>query len=263
MNATMRKVARYGLRDLLRSRWLLAYAGFFFAASWALLRFSDNDTKALLGLVNVVLFVVPLASIVFGAMYLYGSREFVELLLAQPVRRRELFAGLYLGLTLPLAASAVIGLGAPLLLFGASTDTLRPAIVLVTMSVALTAVFSGLAAVIAYGIEERVRGLAVALGAWLMLAVAYDGAVLMLATQFADFPIERAMLGLMIANPIDLARLLLLFQFDVAALLGYTGAVFQRFFAGALGIAIAAAAIVLWAAVPALAAGRLFRRKDF
>ena len=48
----------------------------------------------------------------------------------------------------------------------------------------------------------------------------WDALVLLLATQFADYPIERGMLVAMIANPVDLARLLLLFQFDVAALLG-------------------------------------------
>lgn len=263
MTTIVRRIARYGMRDLLRSRWLLAYASFFFVATWALLQFSDNETKALLSLVNVVLFVVPLANIVFGAMYLYGAREFVELLLAQPVRRRELFAGLYLGLTGPVAAAAAVGIGAPLLLQGTSTATMRLAAVIAAMSVALSVVFTGLAAVIAYRIEDRVRGLAAALGVWLLLAVVYDGLVLMAAVRFADYPLERPMLAMMMANPIDLARLVLLLQFDVAALLGYTGAVFERFFGGMTGVIVAGGAIALWAAVPALVGARLFRRKDF
>jgi Cu-processing system permease protein len=260
---TIFQVARFGARDLGRSRWLVAYTLFFAITSWALLRFSDTGQQALLSLVNVVLFVVPLASIVFGAMYLYGSREFVELMLAQPVPRNRLFAGLYLGLALPMAAAAALGMAVPIIAHGLASDALAPAVVLITMSVALASAFTGLAAVICFGIEDRVRGLATALGAWLLLAVVYDGLVLLLATQFADYPIERAMLGAMIANPIDLARLLLLFQFDVAALLGYTGAVFQRFFAGAAGIAIAATALLAWTLVPAALGGRLFHRKDF
>jgi Cu-processing system permease protein len=263
MTTAVRKIARYGVRDLMRSRWLLGYAGFFAVATWALLRFSDTESKALLSLVNVVLLVVPLANVVFGAMYLYGAREFVELLLAQPVRRRELFSGLYLGLTVPVALAAVIGIGAPLILTGASAETLRTAVVLGGMCIALSAVFTGIATVIAYSVEDRVRGLATALGVWLMLAVVYDGVVLMAAVQFADYPLERPLLALMIANPIDLARLVLLLQFDVAALLGYTGAVFERFFAGTAGLVVAGSAIALWAALPALVGARLFRRKDF
>jgi len=263
MTSPIAKIARYGVRDLMRSRWLLGYASFFAVATWALLRFSDNESKALLSLVNVVLLVVPLANLVFGAMYLYGAREFVELLLAQPVRRRELFAGLYLGLTGPVALSAVVGIGTPLILHGASAATLRTAAVLGAMSIALSAVFTGIAAVIAYSVEDRVRGLATALGVWLMLAVVYDGLVLMAAVQFADYPLERPMLALMISNPIDLARLVLLLQFDVAALLGYTGAVFEQFVGHAAGPIVAAGAIALWVAIPAIAGARLFHRKNF
>ena len=149
MTTTIRKIARYGVRDLVRSRWLLGYAGFFAAATWALLRFSDSETKALLSLVNVVLFVVPLANLVFGAMYLYGAREFVELLLAQPLRRRELFAGLYLGLTVPVSLAATVGIGAPLLCQGVSAATLRTGALLGLIAAVLSAVFTGVATVIA------------------------------------------------------------------------------------------------------------------
>jgi Cu-processing system permease protein len=263
MTTTIRKVARYGIRDLIRSRWLLGYTVFFGLATWALLRFSDNETKALLSLVNVVLLVVPLANLVFGAMYLYGAREFVELLLAQPLRRRELFAGLYLGLTAPVSLAATMGIGAPLVMQGVSAAGFRTGLLLALISVMLSAVFTGIATVICYWIEDRVRGLATALGVWLALAIVYDGIALLAAVQFADYPLERPMLALMLANPIDLARLVLLLHFDVAALLGYTGAVFERFVGGTTGFIVAAIALSTWAAIPALAGARLFRRKDF
>jgi Cu-processing system permease protein len=263
MTTIVRKIARYGVRDLMRSRWLLGYSLFFAVATWALLRFSDNETKALLSLVNVVLFVVPLANLVFGAMYLYGAREFVELLLAQPIRRRELFCGLYLGLTVPVSLAASVGIGTPLVLQGVSPDTLRTGALLALIAAVLSAVFTGIAAVIAYRIEDRVRGLATALGVWLTLAVVYDGIALLAAVQFADYPLERPMLALMLANPIDLARLVLLLHFDVAALLGYTGAVFERFLSGTAGLVVAGIALSTWVAAPALAGARLFRRKDF
>jgi Cu-processing system permease protein len=181
----------------------------------------------------------------------------------KPVRRRELFAGLYLGLTVPVSFAAVIGIGVPLVLQGASAASMRTGAVLGVITIALSAVFTGIATVIAYRVEDRVRGLATALGVWLMLAVVYDGIVLLAAVQFADYPLERPMLALMIANPIDLARLVLLLHFDVAALLGYTGAVFERFVGGTSGLVVAGVALFTWAAAPALIGARLFRRKDF
>ena len=261
MSTTLR-IAGYAARDLVRSRWLLAYAFFFFGATAALLRFSDTETKALLSLANVVLLVVPLANVVFGTMYISGSREFVELLLAQPVRRSQLFTGLYAGLALPVSVAAAAGIGLALLASGASPATLAIGGSVALVAALLGAVFTSIATAIAYLIEDRVRGLVVAIGVWLLLAVLYDAAVLMAAVQFADYPLERPMLAAMIANPIDLARLLVLQQFDVAALLGYTGAVFQRFFGGA-GAFVAASAALLWIALPAFAGARLFHRKDF
>lgn len=259
----MMQVARYGVRDLVRSRWVLGYAAFFALATFALLRFSDSETKALLSLSNVVLLVVPLANVVFATMYLYASREFVELLLAQPVRRRELFAGLLLGLVAPVALAVIAGIGIPLALMRVSPEALRIGFIIAGIAAALTAVFTTIASALAYWIEDRVRGLAAAIGIWLLVAVVYDAVVLMAAVQFADYPLERPMLVAMFTNPVDLSRLLLLTRFDAAALLGYTGAVFQSFLGGVLGLIAAAAAIALWIAGPAAIGMRRFLRKDF
>ena len=262
MNVTMR-IATYAVRDLARSRWLAAYAAFFMVATFALLQFSDSQAKAMLSLVNVVLLIVPLANVVFGTMYLQSSREFVELLLAQPIRRRQLYAGLVLGLATPVSLAVVGGIGIPLLIMGASRETLVAGAVLALMAAALGAIFTGIAAVVAYGIEDRVRGIVAAIGVWLLFAVVYDALVIMIATRMAEYPIERPMLVAMFANPIDLARLLMLTRFDVAALLGYTGALFQHLLGGVPGLAIAITVIALWATLPALYGARLFHRKDF
>ena len=79
----------------------------------------------------------------------------------------------------------------------------------------------------------------------------------------ADNEGEGGMLALMALNPVDLARVLVLLQLDVAALLGYTGAVFARAFAGPTGAAVAALVLTLWVAAPLALAARTFRRKDF
>src|SRR5688500_19346697 len=102
------RLARYGMRNVIRSRWLLCYTLFFLLATDALLRFSGAQPGALLSLANVVLLVIPLIAMVFGTMYVYDAREFTELLLAQPIGRRRIFFGLYLGLVLPLIAGFVV-----------------------------------------------------------------------------------------------------------------------------------------------------------
>jgi Cu-processing system permease protein len=255
------KVVRYELSNVARSRWLLAYAAFFAVVTDALVRFGGGD-KALLSLVNVVLLVVPLVALVFGTTYLYDARDFTELLLAQPVGRPQLFVGLYLGLALPLSAAFALGAGLPFLVHGVPAGQAGTLAALLGAGVALTLVFAALAFLVAVHSTDKVKGLGVAVGLWLALALLYDGAVLLAVALLADYPLERPMLGVMLANPVDLARVLLLLRFDVAALLGYTGAVFARFFGG-VGSLVAAAALLAWVAAPVALGVRAFRRKDF
>jgi Cu-processing system permease protein len=260
--AALRRVAACQLRDVVRSRWLIAYSLFFLVLTEALLRFGGGGSRVLLSLVDIVLFVVPLVTVVLGTTYLYNAREFVELILAQPVRRRAVFGGLYLGLVVPLVMGFVGGVGIPFAVHGDAADV--PALLAVLgVGALLTLVFGAIALLIAVRSDDRLRGVGIAIGVWLLTAVVYDGVVLLLAATFADYPLERPMLGAMMANPVDLARVVLLLRFDVAALLGYTGAVFQQFFGGVKGTAIAVAALLVWVAVPLALAGRAFARKDF
>jgi Cu-processing system permease protein len=260
---TIVRIARYQVSDMLRSRWLVGYAMFFLLASGGLRRFGGGETQALLSLMNVTLFVVPLVTLVFGTVYLYGAREFVELLLAQPVNRKRLFGGLYLGLAGPLAGAFVLAAGGPFALQPpAEPGVLRGVLVLLAAGTALTLVFCALAFVVALHFEDRLKGLGTAIALWLLLAFVYDAAVLIAATLLSDHPLERPLLAAMLANPIDLARVVMLLQVDVAALLGYTGAVFQRFFGG-VGLLVAVAALLSWIALPIWAGMRGFVRKDF
>ena len=263
MNVVMR-VARYQARDVVRSRWLAACAIFFFVVTEGLLRFAGGDARTILSLASIVLYVVPLVTLVFGTIYLYGAREFTELLLAQPVDRRQLFFGLYLGLTIPLVLALLAGVSAPFLLHGVDHPAQRAMLVtLIGAGVALTRIFTAIAFCIALWCDDRLKGLGVAIGVWMLCAIVYDGLVMALVAAFADYPLERAMLAVTLANPIDLARVSLLLQLDVSALMGYTGAVFQQFLGGALGAVVASIALALWIVGPLVAGVRTFRSKDF
>jgi Cu-processing system permease protein len=260
---TLLKVLKYQARDAIRSRWLIAYGLFFALVAEGLLRFGGDPVKAQLSLINVVLLVVPLVAIVFGTVYLYNAREFVELLLAQPLERRQLYGGLYLGLTIPLATVFTAGIAIPFAVRGLEPSSWSALAALVGTGIVLTFVFSGLATLIAVRCEDRMRGLGAAIGAWLLLTVVYDGFVLFVLAALSSYPLERVTIGFMMANPIDIARLALLLRFDGAALMGYTGAVFLRFFAGPQGVAVTLAALALWVSLPIALGVRAFERKDF
>jgi Cu-processing system permease protein len=256
-------VLRAGLRDLTRNKWIAAYAAAFFVAAEGLFWFGGTGPQVVLSLLNLVLIVVPLVALVFGTIHMYASREFVELLLAQPVPRSQLFAGLYLGLALPLAGAFVLGAGLPFALHLGSGAGAGALVSLCVAGIGLSLGCAAVASWIALRTDDRLRGVGLALGAWFAMTILYDGIVLAGSAMFGDFPLERPLLALMLANPVDVARVLVLTQLDVSALMGYTGALFQRTFGTALGTTVAVMALAAWCAVPLGFAARCFRRRDF
>ncbi len=262
--STVTLVLRAGARDLARSRWLLAYAAAFWAITEALFLFGGTGPQVVLSLLNAMLLIVPLVALVFGTAHVHASREFTELLLAQPLSRRSVFLGLYLGMALPLTAAFLAGIGLPLLLHGAATDAPRLALLLLAASGALlTLAFVAIAMVIAHGVDDRLRAMARAIGVWFLLTVAYDGLVLVAVSLFGDWPLERPLLVAMLGNPVDLARVLVLTSLDATALLGYTGALFRRLLGTSLGPLVAFTALTVWAVAPVAAARRRFLTRDF
>lgn len=257
-------VLRAGLSDLARNRWLLAYALGLAGMAELLFVFGGAGQQVVLSLLNANLLLVPLVALVFGTMHVYASREFIELLLAQPLARGAVFSGLYLGLTLPLIAALLLGIGVPLLLHGAASEAPLASLVALAVSGAfLTAAFAALAMAIALGTDDRLKGMSIALGAWFLLTIGYDGGVLAIVSIFGEWPLERPLLALMLGNPVDLARVLVLTGLDSAALLGYTGALFRSLFDGALGPSIAVTGLASWTAITVFLARRRFLRRDF
>lgn len=263
LQSTSAKVLHYEMRNVLRGRAILGYGIFFLAVTFGLIRMGGGVERVLPSLANVVILTVPLVSIVFTTVFLYDGRAFNELLLSQPVGRRQLFQGLYLGLVLPLAGAFLLGAGLPLVAAGGVGALTGPAGAILLSGALLTAVFTALGFLVAFSLGEAARGLGAALLLWLLLTLVYDGVVLLASHALAAYPLDRPMLAAMILNPVDLARLLSLMSVDASVLMGYTGAVFQDFFGGATGAVVAVGVLSLWVAVPYALALRRFRRMDF
>jgi Cu-processing system permease protein len=259
----MLKIASYTLRDVLRSRFVLAYFAFFFFAAWGLLYFESDGTRAVLSLMDVVLWVVPLVCITFSTLYLYNQEEFNLLVLSQPVARSTLYAGLFGGLALSFGLSFFLGVGLPFLLLGFLTPSSRGVLaLLLVLGVFLTAIFIALGSLVVVSTQSRTKGIGLALAIWLAMGILYDGAVLWVVYAFGDYPLEKPALFLTFLNPIDLSRVLFLLFMDIGALMGYTGALFRWFLGSAWGMAIALFSLILWVLWPFFLGMRLFSRKD-
>lgn len=111
--------------------------------------------------------------------------------------------------------------------------------------VTLTWVFVALSSALMLFSPEKIKSIGLGLTVWFALAVLYDGVVLALVYWFSNYPIEPFVVPFACLNPLDMARIVVLLQFDTAALMGYTGAVYQQLFSTGLGIFIAAGVLLL------------------
>ncbi|OCK42564.1 nitrous oxide metabolic protein [Tenacibaculum soleae] len=260
----MLKILKYSFFDLLRSRWSYVYFFFYLIIGFVLLFLNNDTSKAVITLMNIIVVLTPLIGTIFGVMYYYNSREFTELLLAQPLKRTTIFLGQYIGVSLSLSLSLVLGLGIPFLAYGVMQSTaIFNFISLLFVGAFLTFIFVALAFNIALSNENKIKGFGYAILLWLFLAVIYDGLFLISLVVFQEYPLDQFSLFATMFNPIDLSRILILLKLDISALLGYTGAVFQKFFGTNFGMILSSLVLILWTVLPTLRIISKSKRKDF
>jgi Cu-processing system permease protein len=260
----MFKVLKYSFYDLSRSRWTYAYLLFFLIVTFGLINFSHDLAKTIVSLMNIILVLCPLIGVLFGALYYYNSREFIDLLLALPLPRRSIFLGKYLGLSISLALSFILGISIPMLIFSVLTSGLAlNFLILLCSGIFLTFIFTGIAFLVAIRYENPIRGFGVAIFLWLFLAVIYDGILLLTLMFFEHYPLDKFALVMTLFNPVDLSRVLIMLQLDISALMGYTGAVFRKFLGTGTGMIIALTALTVWTILPVILFLKAARKKDF
>ena len=254
----MYKVIKYVIIDILRNKIVLAYTLFLFLISFTVFSFEDNTAKGLLSLLNLLLFIVPLVSIIFSTIYIYNSSEFIELLLSQPLRRKQIWLSLFAGLSVSFTLAFLIGCGIPLLFFEPTTT----GFIMTFVGCLLSIIFVAIAMLAVVSTRDKAKGIGVAILLWLYFALIFDGLVLFLLFQFADYPLEKIMMIISALNPVDLSRIIILLRLDVSALMGYTGAVFKDFFGTDIGFIAALGILILWVMVPLQLSLHKFKRKD-
>ena len=254
----MGKIIKYVMLDILRNRIVLAYMIFLILLGFSLFNLNDNPSKGLLSLMNVVLIIVPLVSIIFASIYMYNSAEFIELLVSQPLKRINLWLSFFIGLSLSLSLAFFIGCGIPVLLFAANST----GIMMIGMGILLSVIFTSIALLATVLTRDKAKGIGVSILLWIYFTLIFDGIILFLLFQFMDYPLEKAMIGFSILNPVDLSRVLILLKMDASALMGVTSAVFNDVFGSSIGMTVALFILLLWIFFPLWISVRKFNRKD-
>ena len=254
----MNRIIKIILSDILKNKIVLVYTLILAILSWSSFGMEDNTAKGMLTVLNVILFTVPLVSILFATIYIYNSAEFIELLVSQPIKRSKIWISLFISLSLSLIISFLIGSGIPLLINAPNLN----GIMMLLIGVLITAIFVSLAFLSAIFNRDKARGIGASIVIWLFFALIFDGLILFLLFQFSDYPIEKPMIFVTSLSPIDLARIQMLLHLDASAMMGYTGALFKEYFGNGIGIIISLLLLILWVIIPFILSLKKFKTKD-
>ena len=267
--------ARYELVLAVRSRWLQTFAILFAGLALAVASAGyilsgghgvQDFSRTAVSLVQIVLLLVPLAALVFGALALTPDRGAAELLYSQPVPRGAILIGRMLGVWLALTAAELIGFGMAGLVVQsqAGLEGLSRYGALVVTSVSITGVFLAIATLLAsLNAGRRTRVLAAALVVWFVAVVLFDIAVLGVASMLRSDSASRLLISATLINPVAAARTGALLAIEGTAAFGAASLALLRFTGGVeMASALVVLSLATWFVAPLWLATRALARAD-
>ncbi|MCJ7753639.1 MAG: ABC transporter permease subunit, partial [Thermoanaerobaculales bacterium] len=129
---TVLKIANQEFMLHSRNRWVVTFAVLFAGLGLAVAYFGmitsgysgfQDFVRTSASLVNLGGFLLPLFALLLGVFSFLTNREYLELLATQPVSRREILLGRYLGLLLSVLVAAALGFGLPGAIIAVSIGT--------------------------------------------------------------------------------------------------------------------------------------------
>ncbi len=251
------------LKENFKASWFYVYTFFLFLVSLGIFLISGSAAQSIAGLLNVVILVNSLVSLTMSTVYFFNLRPFMALVLTQPVSRTQVYLSCYASLVIPLIGSLILGITSGALFWGTGlAEQLPLVLILLLSSILLTFGLSAMGFLFASLVQDKTKGFAFALLSWLYLTFVYDGLILLLAIALNDYPVEYLVLGLVLANPVSCARVLVLLSLNIAALMGITAYVFKSVLSLWLGQLIIVVVLLIWIIIPLIVGVWCFRNKD-
>lgn len=257
-----------------RNRWVTSFAGIFVLLTFFISYFGmvtsgysgfQDFARTSTSLINLTGFLIPLFALILGVFSFISNREYLEMLVTQPISRYQVIVGKYLGLLLTLLIATIIGFSVPGILISLTIGTegaLNYAMVILC-SMLLGIIFTGCAILIAQVANRRQVTLGIAIGVWIFFEIVY-GLIILGATLYLPPHILKSVLMFgLLGNPIDIFRVLSLLAIGGAEFFGPAGATLIKLVGSKwLAMSFGFFALILWAVLPLFFSLRIFSRQN-
>jgi len=267
-------IARHELRIILRNRWVALYAAVFailtLAVSYfglAVIQFTgfQGFERTSVSLLNLVLYIVPLGSMLMGVQSFTKEGGATDQLFTEPVTRAEIVLGKIIGVSFAgfIALTAGFGFAGALIAAKVGTYGLEDYVALAGMAFILSVVFVAIAALIAILHRRSVKAYATILAVWFFLVIFFDLGVIGVTFLLPEGYANKTAFTALFLNPVDGGRVAALLVIAGKEVLGAAGAELLRLIGGAgKGVALLLASLVAWTIVPAIVSVKVLERQD-
>lgn len=267
-------IARQELVVNIRNRWTMIFALVFGILIVGISYFGtmaegfsgiENFSRTSASILNLILYIVPLAALIMGTLSFAGDKGSMELLYSQPVSRTQIQIGKLAGLFASAALSMLIGFaGAGALIAQASgTDGLIRYSMLVGLTLLLSLVFLVMSMFSATLCRRTSKAFGVSLFLWFFFVILYDLLALGIGLALRGRASTTALFLSLFGNPVDMVRVSGLIILDNVTIFGAAGASLIRFVGGGTaGIVLLLGSLLAWIVVPVAGTHSILRKQD-
>lgn len=267
-------VANKEFHDGLRNRWVVAISLVFTLLATGLAYFGaaasgqagfTTLSSTLVSLASLAVFIIPLIALMLAYDAVVGEDEngTLLLLMTYPLSRWQLIVGKMLGHWLIMAFSTICGFGLSAIIIAVFSDNtswselLGPYSFFIICAILLGWIFIAIAYVISASVSEKSKAAGIALIVWFIFVLMFDLSLLGLLVSTEGNVNAQLFPYLLLLNPTDIFRLLIISFFADQQLSGFMSIAQYAHFS----IPLLFASLVIWFITPVLLAISLFNKR--
>ena len=273
MNAIL-TVANKEFHDGLRNRWVMSISLIFALLATGLAYFGaaasgqagfTNLSTTLVSLASLAVFIIPLIALMLAYDGIVGEDESGTLLLLMtyPLSRWQLVLGKMMGHWMIMAFATLIGFGSSAIIMGIFSDNttwgelLKPYAFFIVFAILLGWIFIAIASMISASVVEKSKAAGVALVVWFMFVFMFDLSLLGLLVSTEGNVNAELFPYLLLLNPTDIFRLIIINFFADQQLTGLMAVAQQAQFT-TVSLVLS---LLTWFIIPVLAAIAIFNKR--
>ena len=257
-----------------RNKWVYSFAALFVLLTFLISYFGmvtsgytgfQDFARTSTSLINLAGFLIPLFSLLIGVFSFISNKEYMELIVAQPLPRWHFIFGKYLGLVFTMSATTIVGFSLPGLIISftiGSVGSLGYALV-VFYALLLGVVFTGLAVLFSQIVNRQQIALGISIGVWIFYQVVY-GMLVLGATLYLPVKILKSVLLFsLLGNPVDLVRVLSFLAIGGPEFFGPAGATLLKMTGSEwIAVLIGLTGLTIWIVLPIIVSMKIFSKQN-